>query len=1209
MSSERLERKLAAIFYADVAGYSRLTGQDEEGTHRILSACLDSLTAAIKRHGGKVLHYAGDAVLADFPSVVDALSCGVDAQHDLNELNAPQAEDRRLQFRIGINLGDVIVDRGEIYGDGVNVAARLESLADPGGICISGTVYDAVGNKLPLAYEFMGQQSVKNIARPVRAYRVLFAPASASAKEALFAATGELRQIAVMSVGISDFARLGGEVEPEEAHGLLNRFTEIVGRVVESYGGFVDKHMGDTAIAVFGVPRAHDNDPERAVRAALEVHQDASNLVETGPPLQLQIGLACGRAMVSGAGGQQPSYTFAGGPVILAARLQELAAPGETLIADAVYRTVSGRVACEPRGDVALRGFARPARVWRVSAMRGDPTVRHAFVGRHAELAQLTGALRACTETGGGQTILVRGEAGIGKTRLVEELAATAAREGFVVHRGIVLDFGAGAAQGPVRMLVRSLLGLAHAGTSAERQSAAERAVAEGMLPSDRRPFLYDLLDVPQTREIRALYDAMDNDTRNRGKREVVTALIRAATARAPIVLAVEDIHWAEPVTLSHLAAITSALTEIPAVLVMTSRVEGDPLDQAWRSSVRGSPLLTIDLPPLRRDEAIALASKFADVTKAFAMQCVERAEGNPLFLEHLLRNAEEGASDAVPATIQSLVLARIDRLAAQDKTALQAASAVGQRFALDALRCLVDDADYDPQPLVRSYLVQETDEGYLFAHALIREGVYASLPKTRRRELHRRLGGWFADRDPILRAQHLDRAEDEAAPGAYLNAARTQAADYRYERALQLAERGLALARTPAEQFWLTCAQGELLRDLGSVAESIEAYRKALELASDDQQRCRARIGLAAGMRVQDQYDDALAALEPAEAAATKQGLVRDLAQIHCLRGNLCFPLGRIEQCREQHKLALKYALEARSPEEEAQAVGGLGDAEFARGRVITAYEYFRRCVALCREHGFGRIEVANRSMLGHTRLYFDGPTSALEDALASIEAARRVGHLRAEMNAGHCAIFALVDMDELDRADEQIEQTRAVTRRLGARNFEATALAFTARVLAARGQRAEALDALQQAAAISRETGITFTGPRLLGFLALTVDDPAARRQALEEGQRVLDQGCVGHNYFWFYRDAMDVRLKLGDWGGVERYASALEAYTRPEPLPWTDFFIARGRALAAFGAGRRGEGTAEALARARDEGRRLRLMAALGTLEQALASLGGS
>ncbi len=171
-----LERKLAAILYADVAGYSRLTGEDEEGTHRCLSAYLDVLTATINSYHGKVLHYAGDAVLADFATVSDALTCAAAIQQDLKERNQALPEHRRVQFRIGVNLGEVIAGRGEIYGDGVNVAARLESLAEPGGICVSGTVYDAIGTKLPLDYEFLGEQQVKNIAKPVRAYRAALRP-------------------------------------------------------------------------------------------------------------------------------------------------------------------------------------------------------------------------------------------------------------------------------------------------------------------------------------------------------------------------------------------------------------------------------------------------------------------------------------------------------------------------------------------------------------------------------------------------------------------------------------------------------------------------------------------------------------------------------------------------------------------------------------------------------------------------------------------------------------------------------------------------------------------------------------------------------------------------------------------------------------------------------------------------------------------------
>ncbi len=178
MCSERLPRKLAAILYADVAGYSRLTGEDEDATHRALSEYLDLISRTIESHHGQVMHYAGDAVLAKFDAVIDAISSAVAVQDELEARNRQLSEPRKLQFRIGVNLGDVIEDRGDIYGDGVNVAARLESLAEPGGICISESVRTAIGNKLPLGFEFMGEQSVKNIAEPVRSYRVTMKTAS-----------------------------------------------------------------------------------------------------------------------------------------------------------------------------------------------------------------------------------------------------------------------------------------------------------------------------------------------------------------------------------------------------------------------------------------------------------------------------------------------------------------------------------------------------------------------------------------------------------------------------------------------------------------------------------------------------------------------------------------------------------------------------------------------------------------------------------------------------------------------------------------------------------------------------------------------------------------------------------------------------------------------------------------------------------------------
>jgi adenylate cyclase len=168
-----LERKLTAILCADVYGYSRLMGEDEEGTLRTLSAYRKIADSLIERHHGRLVNSAGDSILADFARVVEAVSCAVALQTTIKAENAQLPVGRRMQFRIGVNLGDVMIEGEQIYGDGVNVAARLESLADPGGICISGTAHDQVRDKLPLAYEDRGERSVKNITRPVRVWRVL----------------------------------------------------------------------------------------------------------------------------------------------------------------------------------------------------------------------------------------------------------------------------------------------------------------------------------------------------------------------------------------------------------------------------------------------------------------------------------------------------------------------------------------------------------------------------------------------------------------------------------------------------------------------------------------------------------------------------------------------------------------------------------------------------------------------------------------------------------------------------------------------------------------------------------------------------------------------------------------------------------------------------------------------------------------------------
>ncbi len=214
MTTQEVKRKLAAILSADVKGYSRLMGEDEVGTICTLSSYKKVMARLIQHHHGRVVDAPGDNVLAEFASVVDAVRCAVEIQKELKTRNADLPENRRMEFRIGVNLGDVIEDGEQILGDGVNIAARLESLSEAGGICISGTAFDRVENKLGLGYDYLGEQSVKNIAKPVRVYRVLMEP-GAMARRGLEVERKAPPLPDKPSIAVLPFVNMSGDPEQE----------------------------------------------------------------------------------------------------------------------------------------------------------------------------------------------------------------------------------------------------------------------------------------------------------------------------------------------------------------------------------------------------------------------------------------------------------------------------------------------------------------------------------------------------------------------------------------------------------------------------------------------------------------------------------------------------------------------------------------------------------------------------------------------------------------------------------------------------------------------------------------------------------------------------------------------------------------------------------------------------------------------------------
>jgi AAA ATPase-like protein/tetratricopeptide repeat protein len=866
-----------------------------------------------------------------------------------------------------------------------------------------------------------------------------------------------------------------------------------------------------------------------------------------------------------------------------------------------VRHALSEGVHVDPAPGVVVRAAARPVQLWRLRGWGDRAETARALVGRTLELRQIEGLLDACTAARSGHVLLVRGEAGLGKSRLMQELLQRARTRGYVCHRALVLDFGSGMGGGAIPVLARALLASDQA---PERvAAAAQEAVEAGVVSRDLAPLLIELLELPLARPPAEGGSTGDGDPRGRGHQAVLDRLIRAATDKGPLLVVVEDVHWADRPTLDMLARAAAAARELPVVLALTTRPDPEPIDAAWRAGSGGCPLLTLDLAPLTAAESRELAAAYGCDDPELVASCVQRAEGNPLFLDQLLRNAISG-SRTLPSSIQSIVLARLDRLEPDDRQALQAASILGQRFNVEAVQNLTG-LPCSCAAMVEKGLVRADGQGYIFSHALIHEAVYASLLRSRRHELHLRAAAWFAARDPVLHAQHLDAADNAGAASAYLRAAQAEADRHQHERALRLAERGLALKAEPWAKFALSCLHAEILSELGQTQAAVQVFEAAVAMAEAPAQRVRALLGLASGLRILDRHREALAAADAAEEQARGLDDPALLAQIHFLRGNLYFPLGEIEACLAAHEQARVQAMQAGSPALEAKALGGLGDAHYLRGAMQTAHAYFTRCVALARDHGLLRLEASSLPMLAVTQFYRLELDEALDSCRLAREQASRAGSLRAGLVAALVSGQVHAYHASWPAASKAGEEALAVARRVGARRFEGEALGLLGLVRNGMGERSQAEGLLEQACEVSRAAGMRYGGPWLLALLALVTGDAAKRSRALAEAESLLEEGCVSHAYLHFYEVGIDIALQQRDAALAQRYAQALLDYTAREPLPFADFYAQCGLLLARAASGERTAALGQQLAAAAEEARTRQLLAALPRLESALAA----
>ncbi len=946
----------------------------------------------------------------------------------------------------------------------------------------------------------------------------------------------ELRHIVVLCATLPDEA--GGD--PESRHERMLRLRETAAGATARHRGEIIQQLEGAVLVAFGLTATRSTDSQHALGAARD-------LVENLP---LGVGLASGPVII---GAEGPPT----GEVLAEVRsLATRAGPGGILLARALHDALAPTVESEP--------VAEPAGAFRFRALRRDPATAAAteLVGRQGECRLFVSALESCRETGGGQSFLLRGEAGIGKTRLVEEFTDLARSRGFAAHKVWLLDFGGG---DPLAELITSLL-QTQAQEPRARMDILQRALDEAWVSAEREYWLRDLLGLLTTAQRHALFGTLDNAARERGYAELVTELLVSLSTRQPQLLVFEDLHWGGPDLLALLARLAEAVMSCTVLLLMTTRVEGEPLDPAWRGAMAGASLTTLDLGPLRAPESLALAQLIAPVPPPGLAELVRRAGGNPLFLEQLLR-AAGGASARLPDTVQSIVSMRLDGLAPADRAAVQAAAVLGQRFQPEALAHLLAVETVDCTDLLARRLIRKEGSDLVFCHALIAEGAYLTLLRSRRQALHRLAADWHRQRDRVRYAEHLDRAGDAApAAVAYAEAAAEQLEQYRLERALPLLQRARELHPDAPERMSLACRAGEVLRELGRTEESIAVFQGILQdtAAPTD---ARAWLGLAAGLSVCDRRDEALDALARAQAAAAASGDSAALARTHYQRGNVYFPTGRLEECLQEHTRALDYARQSGSHVLQARALSGLGDAHYLRGRMARAGQHFQACVDLCRQHRLMGIESVNLMMLGVTRYYHNDLDGAAADVEGALAIAARTGNKRDESLARNVLGLLATTRAQWHEALQQSQRSIELARAVGSLRFVAEETGNVALAQAQLGNYPLAERLIAEAYELSLRSGPGYSGAWNLGIWALVARDRQRRDWALAEGEKLLQQDAVSHSYLHFCEFAMEACIELEDTARLRHYADLLAAYTRDEPLPRMDYVIERGRVLAAL------------------------------------------
>jgi class 3 adenylate cyclase/tetratricopeptide (TPR) repeat protein len=1011
----------------------------------------------------------------------------------------------------------------------------------------------------------------------------------------------ERRQLTVLFCDLVGSTALSRKYDPEDLRTVMRAYEQACQSAIERYGGHVARFMGDGVLAYFGYPIAHEDDAERAISAGLTVCEhvaavDASPIEV--PALQVRVGVATGPVVVGDVIGDGSAREFAavGEAPNVAARLQGEAKPGEVLVAPLTQTLARGLFDFEPLKASALKGLDEPMQVFRV---RGERIVDSRFdaanraalvplVGRDEELELLERRWRQA-QTGQGQLVLIAGEAGIGKSRLVGALRERVAGE---PHLRFQYQCSAHHMDSALYPVIRMLENTCRIGVDdglAERRRKLEATLLSGtsVEPYDAALIASLLGDV----EAQLPLVAQESLQHRSMTLAALVHQLEAHAASQPVLCMFEDMHWADPSTRDLIGLMVERIVDLPVLLVLTFRPE---FQHPWAGLAHALLITLGRLTPATATRIVESIVGEGVIAPTVVDTVVSRGDGVPLHVEEIARavagsgvRESSVAAAAVPATLRDSLMARLDRLGA-GKTVAQVGAVLGRDFDRDAVLRLsklgARDVDTGLAALALAGIAQPrgTSSGtFVFKHALIQEAAYESLLRRRREALHALAAADLREADPNIAASQPELVAH------HLTAA---------------GETDEAL------DWWDTAARRAAER--GELEESIGHLRRAIEILETTEDRdaragleCDLRLRIADALRILDRRSEAFNVLDEIEPLAACHDLAAELARVHSMRGNLYFPLGETDACEREHALALKLARRASDRRLEANALGGLGDAWYMRGRWLTASRYFDDCINFAREGGFAALEALYLPMWSATLLFDLDLTRARERAMAGIESARREGLVRAQMMSYSLYAQTVYEMGRFEDASQAYEKSLELARVLGARRFESVYLEGLARVGFASGDAERAAGLAREAVAVARETGIRFMGPRCLGALALITADMTECEAALTEGEAVLATGCVAHNHIHYYRDAMAVRLGQGRYDDVVHYADALEAHFDAEPVGWSVYYARWARALVAHRCGTATTENEKEMLRLREEAHTRQLHHPISLLDAAL------